>query len=210
MKVQELFEMPTLINRELTVTDVRVEIMSKNTLDREYNVLGHLDNDGVLVGAFIKKNNSSAIIGRLAKRDDEIEALHIICTLSFHPMDEDKRMELGEAGHGKVVQVDTVTAADEARGAGYGYQLYKFLLDAGYTVVSDNIHFRAGKELWKKIIRRSGRDMHNVYILTRGEYVKDKSGNPIAYNGSNIPEDQIWSEDTQSVVHFETLLVAVK
>lgn len=213
MKFRDLFEMPTFVNKELTLADdempddVPVGIMSQDTLDRNYSLLGHVKNGTDNVVGAISKDKHHAIIGVATTRDDGVPGLRVIVTLKFHPADTD----LGEAGSGgKAIQVDTVWATDEARGAGYGYQLYKFLLDNGYTVVSDNVQYIGGKELWKKIIRRAARDDHSVQVLQQGKYIRDANGKVINYNGNNIADDVIWSENKRSEPHYYTMLVARK
>lgn len=203
MKFKELFEMPTYIDRELPIADVKVGVMSIATLDREYTMLGEQQNGSERIIGAIKQNMKSAIIGYAAQLDDGRPAIRIITTLTFH-----EAPDLGELG-GKALQVDTVVSVDEARGGGYGYALYKMLINAGYSLASDNIQYIGGRELWKKIVRRAAKDMHNVYILVDGKLLRNEAGQPIAYDGSNVPDDVIWSTDKRSVPHYNTLLVAV-
>ena len=202
MKFKELFEMPTYIPGELPVSDVKVMIMSVDTLDREYDMLSNMKVGNMRVAAAIKKNKQSAIIGELTQRDDGVPSLRIMTTLTFH-----ENADLGEAG-GTALQVDTVITTDSAKGAGFGYQLYKALLNAGYTLASDNVQYIGGKELWKKIVHRAARDGHSVMILQRGKYLRDAEGNPVIYNGLNVRDDVIWSQDKRSEDHYYTLLVA--
>lgn len=207
MKFTDLFEMPTFINKELPVADVKVNVMSVATLDREYTLLGQTDDGDMKIVAALNKNRKSAIIGQAVIRDDAIKAVHVVCTITFHKYNKaDAKVNLGVAAD--ALQVDTVVATDSTRGAGYGYMLYKFLLNAGHTVVSDNIQYIGGKELWKKIVRRAARDSHTVHILQNGKYLAGADGKPIAYDGSNIPDEVIWSEVKKSEQHYYTLLVA--
>lgn len=202
MNFRELFEMPTFVNRELPVDDVQVSIMSSDTLKREYDMLGEIAVGSDRVVGAIKKNHKSAIIGHLVRRDDGVPSMRVVTTLTFH-----EQPDLGEID-GKALQVDTVVSTDEARGGGYGYALYKMLLNAGFMLASDNVQYIGGIELWKKIIRRSARDMHNVYILQNGKLLRDDRGNVVTYDGTNVPDDVIWSTNKRSEQHYYTLLVA--
>lgn len=203
MTFDELFEMPTFVNSELPVDDVQVSIMSANTLKREYDMLGEFSVGSDRVVGAIKKNHKSAIIGHMVQRDDGVPSMRVVTTLTFH-----EQPNLGEIA-GKALQVDTVVSTDEARGGGYGYSLYKMLLNSGFTLASDNVQYVGGIELWKKIIRRSARDLHNVYILQNGKLLRDEKGQVIVYDGSNVPDDVIWSTNKRSEQHYYTLLVAV-
>jgi hypothetical protein len=203
MRFKELFEMPTYIPSELPTTDVKVHVTSVDTLDRDYDLLGELKLRDQKIIAAIKKDRSTAIIGPAVQRDDGKPSVEVVVTIKFH-----QAPEIGEATHHKAIQVDTVVSTDQARGFGYGYQLYKMLLDDDYTVVSDNIQYIGGKELWNKIIRRSAMDHHNVFILRDGKYLRDTNGKPLVYDGNNISADDIWSTNKRSELHYYTLLVA--
>ena len=203
MRFSELFEMPSYIPKELPVTDVKVHVASVSTLDRQYDLLGTVQVRNQKIIAALKKNKSSAIIGPAVMRDDGKPSMEVVATIKFH-----KKPKLGDAGSGKSLQIDTVVATDDVQGFGYGYQLYKMILNQGYTIVSDNVQYVGGKKLWLKIIRKSAADLHNVFILQDGKYMRDNSGNPIVFDGVNISPDDIWSTDKKSVRHYNTLLVA--
>ena len=202
MKFKELFEMPTYIPTELPVTDVKVHVASVDTLDRDYDLLGTTQVRDQKIIAALKKDKSVAIIGPAVTRDDGKPSMEVVATIKFH-----EAPDLGDAG-GKSLQIDTVVATDDAQGFGYGYQLYKMILNHGYTIVSDNIQYVGGKELWLKIIRKSAADRHNVFVLQDGKYMRDQAGNPIIFDGVNISPDDIWSTNKKSVPHYNTLLVA--
>lgn len=205
MKFAELFETPTFMDREWKQINAKVEVMSVNTLDRNYDLLGHTTVGDDKVVAAIKKDHTSAIIGRVNNRDDGVKAVEIIVSLTFHEDDSDSP---GVEKLNNPLHVDSVYSVSEKNGAGYGYFLYKALLDAGFTLVSDNVQYLGGKALWMKIVRRAARDDHSVYILQNGELIKDENGRPIVYDGTNIPDDVIWSTKKTSKEHYYTLLVA--
>ena len=195
--------MSTFIPQKLPTTDVKVYVVSVDTLDREYDMLGVFKVRDLTIVAALKKDKSSAIIGPAVRRNDDKLSMEVVATISFH-----EAPDLGEASGGKSIQVDTVVATDDVQGFGYGYQLYKMLLNHGYTVVCDNIQYIGGKELWLKIIRKSAADKHNVFILRYGKYVRDTAGDPVVFDGVNISPDDVWSTDKKSQRHYYTLLVA--
>jgi len=203
MRFSELFEMPTFIPRELPTTDVKVHVASVDTLDRDYELLGNTQRHNQKIIAAIKKDRSQAIIGPAVQRSDGKPSMDVIVTIKFH-----EAPDLGEVAGHNAIQVDTVVSAEDIRGFGYGYMLYKMLLNRGYTVVSDNIQYIGGRKLWEKILRQSSKDNHNVFILQNGKYLRDANGAPLVYDGVNISADDIWSTDKRSEPHYYTLLVA--
>lgn len=209
MRFSELFETPTYQATELPISDFEINIISKDTLDRDYDLLGEL-RDNVLehtIGA-IKKDKTLAIIGPVKKRRDGKISVEIHSEIKFHA-----RPELGNASAGNdlaenAIQVDTVLSIESQKGRGNAYKLYKMLLNHGYTVVSDNIQYVGGRKLWEKILRQSFLENHNVFILQNGRYLRDANGAPLVYDGVNISADDIWSTDKKSEPHYYTLLVA--
>jgi len=203
MKFKELFEMPTYNPKELPTTDFKVHLVSIDTLDRDYILLEATQVGDKKIIAGLKKDKSIAIIGPAVQRNDGKTSMEVMAQIEFH-----EGTVGGEAGGRATLQISLVEAADKIRGFGYGYQLYKMILNKGYTIVSDNVQYVGGKELWLKIIRKSAADKHNVFIMQQGKYMRDESGNPIVFDGVNISPEDIWSEDKKSEKHFYTLLVA--
>ena len=203
MKFKDIFEMPTFRNKELPVTDFKVHVVSVDTLDRDYKLLGTVQAGNKKIIAGFKRDRSIAIIGPAVVRNDGKASIEVVAQIEFHPGAVE-----GEAGGRASLQISLVEALDNLRGFGYGYQLYKMLLNNGYTIVSDNVQYVGGKELWLKIVRKSATELHNVFITEYGKYIRDEAGNPIAFDGANISPEDIWSTDTKSEKHFYTLLVA--
>lgn len=197
MKLKDLFEMPEYIDSDLNLDGIEQhnQQFSLEEFNRDFTVLVNRSVGGNNIVIGMAKDRSKAIAGYI-KNDVVISQ----CVLEFHPASD-----LGEAGNG--LQVDVVQAKDDARGTGFGYELYKTLLDAGYTLVSDHTQYRGGKALWMKVLRRAAADGHYVMILKDGKFMRDASGQIIKYDGTNIPDDQIWGKKG-SVPHFNTLLVA--
>lgn len=202
MKFKDLFEMPEYLDKELNLPPNTLNVISADSLDREYTLLGEHQSDGDQIVSAIKNDQSSAVIGMVVTRDDGVRALKVVVVVDFHASPN-----LGELAGGPALQVDIVQSLSDMKGFGYGYQLYKDLLTAGIAVVSDHTQYRGGKALWLKIVKRAARDMHNVSILRDGKLLRDENGEVVVYNGSNVPDDVIWGK-AGSLQHFNTLLVA--
>lgn len=52
-----------------------------------------------------------------------------------------------------------------------------------------------GKELWKKIARLSVNSEYQVFVLDHGQLRLDNNGNPVIYDGNNIDDAELWSEN---------------
>lgn len=197
MKLQQLLEMPQLTRRELgddpsdDAQPMTPFFMTTERMNERYMVLSTSNN----VVSLLSKNKSSAMIGVFGKRHDGADGVDIFGQLEFKD-----NYNLGTAADAmqlrsqNVLQVSLVTVVKEDKFKGLGSFLYSALVQQGYTIISDTHHFDGGKALWQKLGRA-----HNanevIYLIDRGNVLKDELGNPIEYNGNNIPEDRIWSED---------------
>lgn len=204
MKLRTILEMPEFVNSDLPVTDLTVELVTEDSLDREWDVLSCTREGEQLITTAIRKDRSSAVCGRMVIRDDNKRSIEVVVHLKFHE---------ANAAHGpfgdSAVQVDCVEAKKQDQGFGFGYRLYRDIINAGFVVISDNTQFIKGRALWEKIVRRSGIDCHDVFIMYQGELITDDDGKPIVYDGTNYPATRIWGRPG-SQQHHHTLLVAKK
>jgi len=76
-------------------------------------------------------------------------------------------------------------------------------------MMSDDIHYQGGKFLWKRITKNTIGDGLIVRVLNSdtGKYLSDLKGVPIAYNGSNLQDWDIWSSKNE--FHNEPLLLVL-
>jgi hypothetical protein len=196
MRLEEflLKEMPQRTQKELA--DVEDEepmepFFSTNEAlqKRGYELVGHRGSTEVL----ITKDRETAIIGNRQKRgQDGAEGIMIYGQLIFKT-----KLKLGvdvKDVTDKVLQVDVVEVARQAKMEGLGTFLYSSLVQAGYSIITDTLHYEGGYKLWKKI-SRAHKANEVVYILDHGKLMLDDQGKPIEYDGENVPEDQIWSDD---------------
>lgn len=103
----------------------------------------------------------------------------------------------------KILQVNSVKMDKKYRSVGAITELYISLVKHGYVILSDATQFTDGKMLWKRIARESDASGLRVRI-----YSKEKLGDK-QYDGSNIPDSEIWSTG-EDYSHFHTLLVLSK
>lgn len=156
---------------------------------REYELVGKKGNFEVM----IRKPHDTALIGsRRNRKMDGKEGLMIYGQLIFK-----NKLKLGvdvqQVVH-KVLQVDIVEVAEEMKQEGLGTFLYSSLVQDGFSIISDTLHYEGGYKLWKKLAR-SHRSDEAVYILDHGQLMMGEDGKPIEYDGENVPEEQIWSDD---------------
>lgn len=208
MKLHQLFEMPMLTNRELgSDPDDDIEPMKPFviTVERYKERYEQLAQKGDAVVA-ISKDHKSAIVATRTTRHDNADAYSVLGILELK---ENPNLGFPVDSHyvqkNKILQVTLVTVAEEAKFMGVGSFLYSSIAQAGFTIISDTHQFKGGQALWKKLAR-SKLANEVVYVMNQGK-VFAKNNQPVIYDGSNIPDNEIWSEDQQ---HKYVLLIYKK
>lgn len=200
---QILSEMPVVINAELTDTGdepFSVFFMSEDTMKRRgYREIGQKDKVHIMLG----KNNKTCIAGFEDVRYDGTSGFKVLGMLEFK-----QKLNLGipVSDNGHVVQVELVEVSDQFKELGLGSFMYHCVVQAGLTLVSDNQQYLGGQALWRKIAR-SHSASEVVYVMQMGEMLTAENGQPIEYDGKNIPDSEIWSADA---THKLTLLIYTK
>lgn len=198
MKMQDLLEMPQLSNRELgddpndDHEPMTAFFITTERFNERYKIIGQNDNAVVAM----RHDNSSAMVGLFTHRpEDNAPGVQIFGDVQFK-LDPNlgfyADMKLIRAQN--IIQISLVDVVKENKFAGLGSFLYSSLAQAGFTVISDTHHFLGGKALWQKLGRAHKPD-EVVYVMNRGQMFMDANGRPIEYDGSNIPEEKIWSQD---------------
>jgi hypothetical protein len=199
MRLDELLqlkEMPGLVKKELDDDEgeheeFNVYFMSNSALEnRKYKLIARQDDTEV----YLEDGNDTAIIGTRGVRHDGEDGIHVVGQLLFKlslKLGSKERQEFGP----NVLQVDLVNVAKKIKMQGLGTFLYHSLVAKGYTIISDNKQYEGGQALWKKIAR-SHASNEMVLLLDHGQLVM-KDGKPIEYDGTNVPDDEIWSETDQ-------------
>lgn len=197
MKLKELIaEMPQFVRKNLALSPITPEDTQfwLPEFDRDFEILSKRNAGAQTIVVGLAKDKSKCILGLI-----EGDTVYTECILEFQPAPDYHEIE------GPVLQVSVVQAKDNAQGTGFGYEMYKAILNAGYSIISDYTQYNGGQKLWEKIVNRSGQDGHYVLVMKYGEIMTEKNGAPIKYNGANIPFDTIWGDTTD---HSNTLLVA--
>jgi hypothetical protein len=194
MRLDELLqlkEMPGLTKKELDDDpdeQFDVYFMSNSALEsRKYQLIAKKENTEV----YLEDGNDTAIIGTRGVRHDGEDGIHVVGQLLFK-----LRLHLGskekQTFGPNVLQVDLVNVAKKIKMQGLGTFLYHSLVAKGYTIISDNRQYEGGQALWKKIAR-SHASNEMVLLLDHGQLIM-KDGQPVQYDGENVPDDDIWSE----------------
>lgn len=146
MKLVEILnEMPYLHPGEMPRTSLDGS-MSVATLNREYtNTLGQINNVAVLTD-----NDTSSVIGVVVDRPLVKDTFQPLFKLKFKTRDQ---LEFKHS-FPSVRQVDSVAIDKSHSNEGMISTLYKIIVDAGYTIVSDTTQFETAQGLWKKTITR--------------------------------------------------------
>lgn len=189
-----LKEMPRRNRGELSADDdekgkIEPFFASQKMMDeRGYKTIAKRDN----VEVVLKDDLSIAMIGTRFKRFDGQEGILIFGQLIFK--DRLKIDAKDSRLMNKVLQVSVVEVVRESKMKNLGSFLYSSLVQEGYTILSDNLQYEGGYQLWKKLAR-SHLPNEVVYIMDHGRLMLDDKGQPVEYDGTNIPDEKIWSEN---------------
>jgi hypothetical protein len=200
---QLLSEMPVAINTELVDSGdepFTVFFMSDDTMKRRgYREIGKKGK----VHIMLSKNNQICVAGFEDIRHDGTSGFKVLGMLEFK-----MQLNLGIDLHtqGQMVQVELVEVSDQFKELGLGSFMYHRVVQSGLTLVSDNQQYLGGQSLWRKIAKAHMAD-EVVYVMQKGKLLSDSDGQPIEYDGKNIPDSSIWSEDA---THKHTLLIYTK
>jgi len=104
-----------------------------------------------------------------------------------------------------VVQVDKVAVLRKSGTQGIASTVYKMIVDNGFTLVSDVTQFDPAKALWKKIAEDTEYKMY-VADVDHGIF-KNEDGVDIVYNGSNISDNDIWTEGSDYNGEYRVLIL---
>ena len=198
MKLDQLLEMPQAIRRNLgddpddDHEPMTSFFMTNEQFANRYTVVGM--NGNTIAG--LAKDLGGALVGvRGPRKEDQVEGVHIYGQLHFKDVynlgfpNDPLRLK-----QQRVLQVSLVNVVKDTEYRGLASFLYTSIAGAGFTIISDTTQYNGGIELWKKLGRARPGNLA-IYLINKGDVLKDEQGKPIEYNGSNIPEDQIWSED---------------
>ena len=176
------------------ISTTTVGFYSESTIKEMFDIIGKYTLIDQEYWVMLKKDKSMAVIGYTGVRpQDNVGGLYITGVIEFKPTLDISYQDV--IPHTKAtLQVDGVQINPKITRTGQGYLLYYLLVKAGYVIISDNVQYIGGKKLWEKIVRSGKADGIVVRVVDNGKVVTDTAGNPIDYNGTNIPDNQIWNQ----------------
>lgn len=195
--------MPVLRPHDLAVDNIEVErFISQATVTRCFDLVWR---QGTTPGShhlLLDKDRLYAIYSTpgVDPNRPSVTGVNIVSVVDFKdgydigvPIDWDSN---------KVLQVDLVRTAKRHQNTNIGTDIYIKLAQAGFAIVSDTEQWNGGQKLWKKIAAITSAGAHGVHVrvMNNGEDVGE-------YDGSNIPDDQLWSLDD---THKHMLFLLVK
>ena len=105
-------------------------------------------------------------------------------------------------------QIRGVVVKETLREFGLATFMYETLvLDKGLIIVSDNEQYAGGKALWKHIAKFSKKLKVFVFDSKLKQFYPFDSEIRTWYDGSNIPDEEIWSIDPDHEKHPIVLIV---
>lgn len=161
---------------------------SERTLAEEWKLL----KEEAKYSVYINNEHTSAICGRMGNRaSDNSYGMSVVVTADFKEQMLDHDMSATPLKGALQIDLVVTNRPEEARG-GYGTLLYFAMAEAGITIISDNTQYKGGAMLWKNLAR-SYRDKFVINILENGKVMLDNAGKPVEYDGTNIPDAELWS-----------------
>lgn len=91
----------------------------------------------------------------------------------------------------KVIVTHLFSIHKDHIGMGLGSNVYRTLVEMGYSILSDKVHFEGGKKLWKNIIKKAPSWEAKVLIVKNGKIETNSRGEPIQVT-TETQEDKIW------------------
>ena len=185
MKLHEIVsEAPYYIPGPMTSYGPQMGSITKDQLATNYHQIGRL-----LRGESVMMSNDDKLV--VVITPGEHEQFRPIARAKIKSPDVGSAKLPSYLRGKKVIQIASVSTDASQQSRGIASQLYDCLADVGYVIVSDNVQYQPATHMWKKLARTT---THNVIVIAPSGPIS-KDGKAINYNGSNIPDDQIWSTD---------------
>lgn len=188
-----LLEMPQYLDkdyeldpRELTQPD----FYSDKTLSDQFKYIGTIDVKQETLELYIQEIHSTfCVIGVRStyEHDKYKRCLLSIKLVELNGIDE-KVKSLGS----KCLAVSLVHCVADNRYSNISTNAYLALANLGYVIVSDELHYKGAKSLWKKLAT-IGLAKVRVFDNDTDIFITGSDNSEI-YNGTNIPDDTIWGD----------------
>lgn len=137
MKLQDLLEMPKLVDKEANFTGSMTPFYSQNTIDRDFDIIYKGSDETTKENFYVamRKAGDIAVIGKPGIRDtDKSPGMIIIGTAEFKSKPDVSSNQWINFSK-NVLQIDSVEVASLWKTRGYGFYLYFALAAAGYCVI---------------------------------------------------------------------------
>lgn len=194
-KAEALLESPQLVDKDY---DEPVEelsdpsIFSNEILTTQYQHIGDAKIAGEKIHLYIQESSGKYLVIGVVPSDKYVKYNTAVFSLKLIELNyiDDKVKSLGN----KCLAVSLVYNKDEYRYKGLSSQVYVMLAKHGYVIISDELHYKGAKNLWKRLAYLKGLIKVRVFDNDSDQFIKDSTGGEL-YDGSNIPDDVIWSTD---------------
>ena len=194
MQISELFEMPYLHPGQMPKPASFTQSYSHKTLSREFVLIGQVfslmimfsESMGVLIG--VEKNTAQSRVEPQFK-------------VTF------KENPVILQGVNKPLQIDQIYLSKSLRNQSIAAYCYTLIVDQGFSIVSDVTHFDPAKWLWKKLAKELRDYTITVWDIDHGPF-KDENGQVIRYDGSNIPDHEIWTQGSDFNGSYRVLVMS--
>jgi len=168
--------------------DIYQMTVSDASLKERFTLVDTVTAAGGTIRCYLRKSLTAviAVTDNPVAKEGENPNL-IVCSLTF----KDK------SPLPKSLQVELVVTSERFRAGGIASILYKTLALHGYVIVSDFTQSDDGSKLWKRIA--SGKGEHlvvRVYDAKAHEFLKDKDDKELQYAPKDVPDHDIWSEES--------------
>jgi hypothetical protein len=210
MSVQDLLEAPPdFLNKEMPIiSSSTLMFYSETTIKDLFNIIDKKQIQNQMFWVLLRKDKTMAVVGYIGNRkEDNKLGLYITGTVEFKPTLDISYTTNFDSN--SAMQVDGVQVNPLVARGGQGYFLYSALVKAGYVIISDNLQYVGGRKLWNKIVTLGKNDGIIVRVVDNGTIMTDNDGNPIEYNGTNIPDDVIWADPSNDPKESKRFVVLV-
>ena len=207
MKLSELkilSETPQLKNEiadpvELNWKDTDFDYVSGKSIERRYDILIKQEyhrakiNNRLVIPALLRTRSMATIFIQDNKGPDKDHSYRILTKILFY-----HRSPLSNIPSNlkNPLQIQRMYTDEDFETQGMASYLLATLTRFGNTIISDEIEYLGGKELWKKMAKAAQLKDYRIRIFNTEDqsYLSNEAGDIIEYNGENIDESIIWKE----------------
>ena len=186
--------MPILQHGAMPLTNKLDFHYSLQSLYRDFIIIGELELVSTVYTVLFHRSFKFTIVVDMTSTNQPLrrkpilkldfkDAVQINCMLPFQPIN--------------ILQVDSVATRYPLQSIEIASTVYKMLVNNGYILLSDNLQFDPGANLWKKLARECGDSYKVLVIDSETGAWRDGDGRLTYYDGTNIQDDALWSLDTE-------------